>query len=279
MPDLHGAVALVTGAAQGVGRATALAFAERGTAVTIVDINAAGLRDVADEVKAVGGEVRLVVADVGKEPDVARSVQETEAAFGRLDILVNNAVAYNRDIEGADLDVVSTPEAVWARTFDVNLHGATYGIRHAIPLMLRGGGGSVVNVGSTAGFSGDVVHVAYAASMAAKYSLTRSTATTHGKDGIRCNALATGLILSPTARQNLDGEKLSAYRDNLLVPDFAVPEDIASVILFLASDASKYINGQTIIADGGFQAHQPWHAQSHIVHPDAVGHQEGRTRT
>ncbi|MEU6423732.1 SDR family NAD(P)-dependent oxidoreductase [Streptomyces spiralis] len=275
MPDLNGAAALVTGAAQGVGRATALALAEHGTAVTIVDINAEGLAGVAEEVKAAGARVHTVVADVGEEPQVARAVQETEEVFGRLDVLINNAVAYNRDIEGADVDVVSTPDAVWSRTFDVNLHGATYGIRHAIPAMLRAGGGSIVNVGSTSGFSGDVVHVAYAASMAAKYSLTRSTATTHGKDGIRCNALATGLILSPTARQNLDTEKLKAYQDNLLVPDFAQPEDIASIILFLASDASRYINGQTIIADGGFQAHQPWHAQSHIVHPDAVGHRKG----
>lgn len=275
MPDLNGAVALVTGAAQGVGRATALAFAAQGTATAIVDINTEGLQDVAEEVKALGGRVCPITADVGNEADVARAIQETEAAFGRLDFLINNAVAYNRDIEGADLDVVTTPGEIWTRTFAVNLHGATYGIRNAVPLMLRGGGGSIVNVGSTSGFSGDVVHVAYAASMAAKYSLTRSTATTHGQQGIRCNALATGLILSPTARKNLDAEKLKAYYDNLLVPEFAEPEDIASIILFLASDASKYINGQTIIADGGFQAHQPWHAQSHIVHPDAVGHQEG----
>jgi NAD(P)-dependent dehydrogenase (short-subunit alcohol dehydrogenase family) len=135
--------------------------------------------------------------------------------------------------------------------------------------MVRGGGGSIVNVGSTAGYRGDTVHVAYAASMAAKYSLTRSTATSHGKRGIRCNAIACGLVLSPTARANLSADKLAAYDANLLVPDFARPEDLASVIGFLASEESRYVNGQTLVVDGGFHAHQPWHAQNAIVHPQA----------
>ena len=125
-------------------------------------------------------------------------------------------------------------------------------------------------VGSTSGFSGDTVHVAYAASMAAKYSLTRSIAASHGKLGIRTAAVATGLVLSPTARKNLSRDKLEAYDANLLVPDFAEPRDVAETIVFLGSPAAKYITGQTIIVDGGFQAHQPWHAQNHIVHPETV---------
>jgi NAD(P)-dependent dehydrogenase (short-subunit alcohol dehydrogenase family) len=267
MPD---AVAVVTGAAQGIGRVTALMLAAHGARVTVMDINAEGAHAVGEEVRAAGGEAHVVVGDVSKDSDVARTVDETVDHFGGLDVMVNNAVVYDRDIEGRDLNVVSTPDEVWARTMEVNLHGAVLGCRHAIPAMLARGGGSIVNVGSTAGFSGDTNHVAYAASMAAKYSLTRSVATSHGKLGIRCNAIATGLVLSPTARTNLDPVKMGVYRDNLLVPDFAEPEDIASLIVFLASDAGRYITGQTIIADGGFQAHQPWHAQAHIVHPDAV---------
>ncbi|WP_432168401.1 SDR family NAD(P)-dependent oxidoreductase [Streptomyces sp. bgisy031] len=268
--SLDGAAAIVTGAAQGIGRVTALALAAQGARVTILDINGDGAHAVADEVREAGGEAHTVVGDVAKEPDVARTVEETLSRFGRLDVLVNNAVVYDREIEGQDLNVVSTPNEVWDRTMAVNLQGAVLGCRHAIPAMVTGGGGSIVNVGSTAGFSGDTNHVAYAASMAAKYSLTRSIATSHGKLGIRCNAIATGLVLSPTARGNLDPVKLGVYRDNLLVPDFAEPEDIASIIVFLGSQAGRYITGQTIIADGGFQAHQPWHAQAHIVHPDAV---------
>ncbi|MFJ9542416.1 SDR family NAD(P)-dependent oxidoreductase [Streptomyces sp. NPDC101225] len=269
-PSQDRATAIVTGAAQGIGRVTALALAAQGARVTILDINGDGAHAVADEVRAAGGEAHTVVGDVAKEPDVARMVEETLSRFGRLDVLVNNAVVYDREIEGQDLNVVSTPNEVWDRTMAVNLQGAVLGCRHAIPAMVAGGGGSIVNVGSTAGFSGDTNHVAYAASMAAKYSLTRSIATSHGKLGIRCNAIATGLVLSPTARGNLDPVKLGVYRDNLLVPDFAEPEDIASIIVFLGSQAGRYITGQTIIADGGFQAHQPWHAQAHIVHPNAV---------
>lgn len=270
MASLEGASAIVTGAAQGIGRITALKFATSGTRVTILDVNGEGAHAVAEEVVASGGEAHVVVGDVAKESDIVRAVEETTQRFGGLDILVNNAVVYDRDIEGRDINVVSTPDDVWARTMDVNLHGAVLGCRHAIPAMLRNGGGAIVNVGSTAGFSGDTNHVAYAASMAAKYSLTRSIATSHGRLRIRCNAIATGLVLSPTARQNLDPVKMAVYRDNLLTQDFADPEDIAKIILFLSSDGGRYITGQTIIADGGFQAHQPWHAQAHIVHPEAV---------
>jgi NAD(P)-dependent dehydrogenase (short-subunit alcohol dehydrogenase family) len=268
--NLSGKSAIVTGAAQGIGRLAAFVLAEQGAAVTVMDINGEGARNVTAELRAVGHRAHCVEGDVAVEDDVRRMVSETVSMYGRLDVLVNNAVAYEREIEMADLDVVSTPNAVWERTFAVNLHGAVYGCRHAIPEMLRNGGGAIVNVGSTAGFSGDTNHVAYASSMAAKYSLTRSVATTHGRLGIRANAIACGLVLSPTARANLDQEKLKVYEDNLLVPDFGQPEDLASVILFLASDAGRFINGQTLIVDGGFQAHQPWFSQAHIVHPNAV---------
>ncbi|MGI6873419.1 SDR family NAD(P)-dependent oxidoreductase [Amycolatopsis sp. 3B14] len=263
-------VAIVTGAAQGIGKETALLLAARGYAVTVNDINGDGAKQTAAEITEAGGQAHTVVADVGVEDEVRRMVEETAATFGRIDVLVNNAVVYDHDIHVTDLDIVSTPEWNWDRTFAVNFYGAVYGARHAIPVMIESGGGSIVNVGSTSGFSGDTVHVAYAASMAAKYSLTRSIATSHGKLGIRCAAVATGLVLSPTARKNLSRDKLEAYDANLLVPDFAEPRDLAETIVFLASPAAKYITGQTIIVDGGFQAHQPWHAQNHIVHPETV---------
>ena len=261
-------VAVVTGAAQGIGRSTALLLAQRGMSVVLDDIQADKVEAVAEEIREAGGSAQAVVADVGVEADVARLIAETERAFGRLDVLINNAVAYG-EVEKADVNVENTPDPTWERTFAVNFYGAVWGARHAIPVMQRTGGGVIVNVGSTAGFSGDTVHVAYAASMAAKYSLTRSIATSHGKRGVRINAVATGLVLSPTARGNLSPDKLEAYDANLLVGDFAEPEELASVIAFLAGDESRYITGQTLIVDGGFQAHQPWHAQNHIVHPQA----------
>lgn len=267
---LAGKAAIVTGAAQGIGRLSAFRLAEQGAAVTVMDINGDGVRRVTAELIDAGHSAHAVEGDVAVEADVQRMVDETVSEFGRLDILINNAVAYEREIEMADLGVVATPERVWERTFAVNLYGAVYGCRYAIPEMLKQGGGSIVNVGSTAGYLGDTNHVAYAASMAAKYSMTRSVATSHGRLGIRSNAIACGLVLSPTARQNLDPVKMKVYHDNLLVPDFGEPEDLASVVLFLASDAGKYINGQTLKVDGGFHAHQPWFSQAHVVHPNAV---------
>jgi len=268
MVKWDGKVAIVTGASQGVGRTVSLRLAEMGASVVINDIQDDKLDAVAEEITASGRVARAVHADVGIQSDVEKLVAETEAAFGRIDTLVNNAVAYG-GVEKSDLNVEVTPDDAWGRTFAVNFYGAVWATRFAIPIMQRGGGGVIVNVGSTSGFSGDTVHVAYAASMAAKYSLTRSVATSHGKRGIRVNAVASGLILSPTARQNLSPEKLEAYNANLLVDDFGETDDLASVITFLAGPESKYITGQTIIVDGGFQAHQPWHAQNHIVHPQA----------
>lgn len=268
MASWEGKVAIVTGAAQGVGRATAVQLAGLGVRVVVDDVQKERLDEVVEEIRAASGTAHAVVADVGVREDVERLIAETERTFGRIDVLVNNAVAYG-GVEKADVNVENTPEDAWERTFAVNFYGAVWGSRYAIPIMQRRGGGVIVNVGSTSGFSGDTVHAAYAASMAAKYSLTRSTATSHGKRGIRANAIASGLILSPTAKQNLSADKLAAYDANLLVQDFAEPEDLASVIVFLSGDDSRYITGQTIIVDGGFQAHQPWHAQNDIVHPGA----------
>ena len=220
MVNWDGKVAIVTGAAQGVGRTVSLRLAEMGASVVINDIQEDKLDSVAEEISARGGVALAVRADVGIQSDVEKLVAQAETTFGRIDTLVNNAVAYG-GVEKSDLNVEVTPDNAWERTFAVNFYGAVWATRFAIPIMQRGGGGVIVNVGSTSGFSGDTVHVAYAASMAAKYSLTRSVATSHGKRGIRVNAVASGLILSPTAQQNLSPEKLEAYNANCIGGDVA----------------------------------------------------------
>jgi NAD(P)-dependent dehydrogenase (short-subunit alcohol dehydrogenase family) len=270
MARLQGKAALVTGAAQGIGRACAVGLAAEGASVVLLDINGSGAQQAAEDIKQAGGHARGLSGDVATELDIQRAVEAAVSEFGRLDILVSNAAAFGPETEGKDLDVETTPIEVWDRTFAVNLRGAFLGAHYAVPHMLATGtGGVIVHISSTSGFSGDINHVAYAASKAGMHSLARSIATSHGSRGIRCNAIATGLVLSPTARTNLDQTKLDVYRRNILVEDFAVPEDIAAIVVFLATDG-KYIQGQTIIADGGFQAHQPWHMAATVVHPEAA---------
>jgi 3-oxoacyl-[acyl-carrier protein] reductase len=266
MSRLDGKAAVITGAAQGIGFATAEALAAEGASVTVFDINPAGADSAAERL---GPAALSVTGDVADEKDVARMVAATIERFGRLDILVNNAAAFGPEIEGLDNDAQTTPVDVWDRTLAVNLRGAFLGAHFALPYMLAAGGGVIVNISSTSAFSGDINHVAYAASKAGMHSLARSIATSHGARGIRANAVATGLVLSPTARQNLDQEKLGVYRQNILVGDFATPADIASIVVFLATDG-HYIQGQALIADGGFQAHQPWHMGAATVHPGAA---------
>ena len=266
MSRLDGKAAVITGAAQGIGFATAEALAAQGASVTVFDINSAGAESAAERL---GPAALPVTGDVADEKDVARMVAATIERFGRLDILVNNAAAFGPEIEGLDNDAQTTPVEVWDRTLAVNLRGAFLGAHFALPHMLAAGGGVIVNISSTSAFSGDINHVAYAASKAGMHSLARSIATSHGARGIRANAVATGLVLSPTARQNLDSEKLGVYRQNILVGDFATPADIASIVVFLATDG-HYIQGQALIADGGFQAHQPWHMGAATVHPGAA---------
>jgi 3-oxoacyl-[acyl-carrier protein] reductase len=266
MSRLSGKAAVVTGAAQGIGFATAEALIAEGATVTIFDINADGAHSAAERL---GPAALPIAGDVAAEEDVARMIAATVERFGRLDILVNNAAAFGREIEGRDNDAETTPVAVWDRTMAVNLRSAFLCAHFALPHMVAEGGGVVVNISSTSAFSGDINHVAYAASKAGMHSLARSIATSHGARGIRANAVATGLVLSPTARRNLDSDKLAVYRKNILVNDFATPADIAAIVVFLATDG-HYIQGQAIIADGGFQAHQPWHMGAAAVHPEAA---------
>jgi NAD(P)-dependent dehydrogenase (short-subunit alcohol dehydrogenase family) len=263
---LSGKAAVVTGAAQGIGFATAEALIAEGADVTVFDINAEGARSAAGRL---GRSALPIAGDVADEADAAQAIAATVERFGRLDILVNNAAAFGREIEGRDNDAETTPVAVWDRTIAVNLRGAFLFAHFALPRMVAAGGGVVVNISSTSAFSGDINHVAYAASKAGMHSLARSIATSHGSRGIRANSIATGLVLSPTARHNLDAGKLAVYRKNILVSDFAAPADIAAIVVFLATDG-HYIQGQAIIADGGFQAHQPWHMGAAVVHPEAA---------
>jgi NAD(P)-dependent dehydrogenase (short-subunit alcohol dehydrogenase family) len=252
---LDGKIAIITGAASGIGRATARRLAAEGASTVVADLDAAGAKLVADEIAAAGGEATAVQADLGNNDSVRAMVEAAVTAYGGLDILHNNAAA-TRLAATKDLPVSAADPDVWDETLRVNLRGAMVAIQAAAPHMIARGGGSVINTASGAGLAGDLRNPAYGASKAALISLTRYVATEFGKQGIRCNAISPGFIVIPgkTGRKAVEATMLRHH----LTPRLGRPEDIAALVVFLASDESAFITGQNICVDGGMTAHQPY---------------------
>jgi NAD(P)-dependent dehydrogenase (short-subunit alcohol dehydrogenase family) len=250
-------VAIVTGAASGIGRATALALAAEGAAVVVADLFAEGAERVAREVTAAGGRAVAQPTDVGDEASVAAMVEAALKSFGRLDVLHNNAAATEPQLLAGDLELTAMDAAVWDRTLAINLRGPMLGCKHAIPRMLERGGGAIVNTSSASGLTGDLVRAAYGASKAGLDALTRYVATQYGKRGIRCNSIAPGVIATPALAANVPQPQIDAYERSHLTPRLGRPEDIARAVVFLASDDAAFITGQVISVDGGLLAHHP----------------------
>ena len=255
MGRLDGKIAIITGAASGIGQATARRVAAEGARTVVADLNGAGAMQVADAITAAGGEAIAVGADLGDNESVRAMVEAALTAYGGLDILHNNAAA-TRLAAAEDLPVSAADPAVWDTTMRVNLRGALVAIQAAVPHMIARGGGSVINTASGAGLAGDLGHPAYGASKAALISLTRYVATEFGKHGIRCNAISPGFIVIP----GKPGRKAVAATmlRHCLTSRLGAPDDIAALVVFLASDESAFITGQNICVDGGMLAHQPY---------------------
>ena len=256
VPEPH-RVAVVTGGGAGVGRAPCLAFATAGTAVTVADIDASRADETADLVRASGGQAIAVPTDVSDEEAVRSMVDETVSTFGRLDVLHNNAAALGPHNYGRDTRVDELPLDVWETTMGVNLRGVMLGCKHAVPEMRRVGGGSIVNTVSVAALHGGDDHAAYGVSKAGVVSLTRYVASMYGPDSIRCNAVAPGLVMSDTARDVLSEHQLAEFAVERALPWPADPEDIANIVVWLASDQARCITGQTLVADSGILVRRP----------------------
>ena len=257
MGKLDGKVAIVTGAASGIGAETALALAEEGAAVALADIDEAGAREMAARIEALGGRALACRADVSREDDVRRMVAGAVDAFGGLDVLHNNAADSSPETIGGDGDLLELDVAVWDRALAVNARGAMLGCKHAVPAMLARGGGSIVNTSSVSGLTGDLARAAYAASKAAVNALTLAVATMYGKRGIRCNAIAPGVIRTPALDANVPPEQLAAYEAGNLLPRLGSTRDVARAVVFLASEESAYVTGQILRVDGGALSHHP----------------------
>jgi NAD(P)-dependent dehydrogenase (short-subunit alcohol dehydrogenase family) len=236
-------VALVTGAASGIGRATALLFSQHGARVVLADINAAGGEQTAQSIRDDGGDAIFVHADVGLMSDVRALVDATVSRHGRLDVIHSNAGFTPRG------DAIETSEADWDRTLAVCLK-ATYLLAHcAIPTMRVGGGGSIVITGSVHSIRGYARSTAYQASKGGLLALTRSLAADFAP-AIRVNAILPGAVLTGQPGSQTP-EQIERTAQMCALKRIGQPEDIAQVALFLASDMSAYITGESIVVDGG----------------------------
>lgn len=249
---VQGKVALVTGGAQGIGEATAHALGREGARVIVADRNGEGAAAVADAINAEGGRASSRAADMGRQNEIEALIQFVVDREGRIDVLVNNAAAVH--LVAHDKNIVETDMAVWDESIRVNLTGSMLASRCAIPHMLSSGAGSIVMVSSMAHRFGSGIHPAYDVTKAGVNALVRSIAAEWGQRGIRCNAVAPGLTLSPSVKGHFNAAARAVYEDFTMSPGIGEPRDQAAAILFLASDEARYINGSVIEVDGGMAA-------------------------
>jgi NAD(P)-dependent dehydrogenase (short-subunit alcohol dehydrogenase family) len=250
---LAGKVAIVTGAAQGIGTATAHLLAARGASVIVADIDAAGAGRCA---AAIGGDAFALPFDLADEAQIAAAVAAVVERFGRIDIIHNNAALQSEAQRARDLDVINLDAAAWDAAMAINARGPMLLCKHALPKMIAHGGGSVIHSASGFGLLGESTLTSYGASKAALINLSRFIATQYGKQGIRSNVVAIGFVLTDTAIATTPDVVKDILLSHHLNPALGTPEDIANVVAFLASDESRFINGALIPVDGGFTAHQ-----------------------
>lgn len=247
---LKGKSAIVTGSATGIGKATAMLFALEGARVVVSDIDEAPARKVVDELKTGGREAVFAKADVSQPEQVRRLVETAVEVYGRLDVLVNNAAAYR-----GDGSILLVADEIWEKVIAVNLKGTYLGCKFAIARMIEGGGGSIVNISSVNALGGFSL-TAYTASKGGVESLTRLLAVEFGPKGIRVNSICPGTIMTENStaiyaeRPGLEEKVTEMYP----VERLGKASDIAECALYLASDASSFVTGASLVVDGGLMA-------------------------
>jgi len=245
-------VALITGGGSGIGKASCLLFAREGARVVVVDLKRETAEATAVEIGNAGGEARAFAADVSKAKDAEGMIRFAEKAFGRVDVVFNNAGVFHPK----DESVTDTPEDIWDMVIDINLKGVYLGCKYAIPALLRAGGGSIINTASFVAIIGAAApQIAYTASKGGVLSMTREIAVEFARKNIRANALCPGPVETPLLAQLLaDPARRQRRLVHIPMGRFARAEEIANAALFLASDESSYVNGSTFLVDGGITA-------------------------
>lgn len=252
MGQLDNKVAIVTGAASGIGAASAKRFAAEGAAVVAVDMRGPKAQETATSITDDGGHAIAIEADVSDSADVERMVSETVSQLGGLDVLFSNAGTLRPGT------VVELSVEDWDFVMGVNVRSIFLGGKYAVPAMLEGGGGSIINTASISGLHGDGGAVVYAASKAAVINLTRAMATDHSADGIRVNAICPGTIETPPVKRMVsDPAIMKVNLDAHSIGRLGQPEEIANAALWLASDESSFVTGEHLVVDGGLRSRSP----------------------
>ena len=252
MPD-QARVAIVTGGANGIGRAACREFSAAGLSVVVVDVDANAARDSCEAVRAAGAKAIWVEADVSQSVDVQRYVAAALDAYGRIDVLFNNA-----GIPGAQTPLVDYPQDVFERVLQVNLMGTFLGMKHVLPTMIAQGRGAIVNMASVSGTVGAPTMAAYSASKHAVIGLTRTVAGEVGRQGLRVNAVCPGPIetaLIDTLHAGINPQDPAAVKAFNVgrnpMGRYGEAQEVARLVVFLASDAASYVNGAAWLIDGG----------------------------
>ncbi|MGW2544145.1 SDR family NAD(P)-dependent oxidoreductase [Kitasatospora sp. NPDC001574] len=248
MDRLKEKVAVITGAGSGIGRSAAELMSREGALVVVADHNTRGAEETARLVEAAGGRALPVTVDVTDEGSVADMVAAAVREFGGLHVLCNHVGGTD---PRKDLDLLRMDLDEFDRAVALNMRSTLLGSRHAVPHMIRAGGGSIVNTASVAALVGDVLQTSYGAVKAAVVSITKSIAVQYGPQHVRCNAVAPGAVMTPALENNLPPEVIESLRNGNALPYLGTPEDIGHTMVFLASDESRYLTGQLLVVDGG----------------------------
>lgn len=249
---LDGKAAIVTGGAGGIGAATARLMTARGARVAVADIAFYAAQAVADSLP---GAIAIQL-DLESEASTQVMVAQAVERFGRLDILHNNAAFLGPDVAMRDGDVEAMPTDIWDRTYAINVRGTMVACRAALP-HLRASGGTIVNTVSNLALQGHMIQAAYSSSKAAIIQMTRSIAASHGIHGVRCNAVAPGMTMTPALREAFPPRLRETVEAETLRDRLGEAEDIAEAVAFLASPAARNITGHVLVSDGGCSSHVP----------------------
>lgn len=255
MKKLENKVSVITGAGSGMGKAIALLFASEGCKIIATDIDQKRLDALKTEIKAQGGEVTTLVANMAKEEDIENMINLAVSTYGTLDILINNAGIMDHFAPVGDLD-----NAMWEKVMKINVEGPFKAMRSALKIFLAKGSGVIVNIASVGGLYGARAGAAYTASKHAVIGLTKNTGYMYAKSGIRCNAIAPGAV-NTNIGDTIDFSKITPLINErimsgmVLNPRTGEPSEIAKVALFLACDDSSFVNASVVTVDGGWSAY------------------------